>query len=125
MRPPDCASRWLSSISYMSSTRPHLRPPPSLPVQAAGLMKGEAPKMSTQDIVEFIFFPVVNEGCRVIDEGAPSGGPPATREGRRSTAGGRRAGRGTAGAVAGVAAAAPAAQQADASPLPGTPGRHC
>lgn len=22
-----------------------------------------------QDIVEFIFFPVVNEGCRVIDEG--------------------------------------------------------
>ncbi len=28
------------------------------------------PKLSLQDIVEFIFFPVVNEGCRVIDEGA-------------------------------------------------------
>lgn len=27
------------------------------------------PKMSPQDIVEFIFFPVVNEGCRVIEEG--------------------------------------------------------
>lgn len=26
-------------------------------------------KMTAQDIVEFIFFPVVNEGCRVIDEG--------------------------------------------------------
>jgi hypothetical protein len=25
--------------------------------------------MSDQDIVEFIFFPVVNEGCRVIAEG--------------------------------------------------------
>ena len=27
------------------------------------------PKMSPQDIIEFIFFPVVNEGCRVIAEG--------------------------------------------------------
>ena len=27
------------------------------------------PAMSPQDIVEFIFFPVVNEGCRVIAEG--------------------------------------------------------
>ena len=27
------------------------------------------PKFSEKDIVEFIFFPVVNEGCRVIDEG--------------------------------------------------------
>ncbi len=25
--------------------------------------------MSPQDIIEFIFFPVVNEGCRVIAEG--------------------------------------------------------
>ena len=24
---------------------------------------------ASQDIIEFIFFPVVNEGCRVIDEG--------------------------------------------------------
>ena len=39
---------------------------------ASGLDKvfgGQVPKMSPQDIVEFIFFPVVNEGCRVIDEG--------------------------------------------------------
>ena len=38
----------------------------------AGLEKvteGQVPKMSAQDIVEFIFFPVINEGCRVIDEG--------------------------------------------------------
>ena len=27
------------------------------------------PKMTPQDIIEFIFFPVVNEGCRVIEEG--------------------------------------------------------
>ena len=27
------------------------------------------PAMSPQDIIEFIFFPVVNEGCRVIAEG--------------------------------------------------------
>lgn len=25
--------------------------------------------MSDQDIIDFIFFPVVNEGCRVIAEG--------------------------------------------------------
>lgn len=39
---------------------------------ASGLEKvtgGQPLKMSPQDIVEFIFFPVVNEGCRVIDEG--------------------------------------------------------
>lgn len=30
---------------------------------------GTPPKMSGQDIVEFVFFPVVNEGCRVIAEG--------------------------------------------------------
>lgn len=40
-------------------------------MQAAGLMKADSkpPKMSPQDIIEFIFFPVVNEGCRVISEG--------------------------------------------------------
>jgi enoyl-CoA hydratase/3-hydroxyacyl-CoA dehydrogenase len=27
------------------------------------------PKLSDQEIIEFIFFPVVNEGCRVIAEG--------------------------------------------------------
>lgn len=39
--------------------------------KAAGLMQdpSKPPKMSDQDIIEFIFFPVVNEGCRVIAEG--------------------------------------------------------
>jgi enoyl-CoA hydratase/3-hydroxyacyl-CoA dehydrogenase len=27
------------------------------------------PQMSAQDIVEFVFFPVINEGCRVVAEG--------------------------------------------------------
>lgn len=35
----------------------------------AGLFKGQAPKLSPEEIIQFIFFPVVNEGCRVIDEG--------------------------------------------------------
>ena len=30
---------------------------------------GKPPAFSAQDIVEFIFFPVVNEGCRVVAEG--------------------------------------------------------
>ena len=30
---------------------------------------GKPPAMSPQDIIEFIFFPVVNEGCRVVAEG--------------------------------------------------------
>lgn len=41
-------------------------------VQAAGLLehhKQGPPVKSAQDIIEFIFFPVVNEGCRVIAEG--------------------------------------------------------
>ena len=39
--------------------------------QEAGLLKEGAkpPKFSPQDIIEFIFFPVVNEGCRVVAEG--------------------------------------------------------
>jgi enoyl-CoA hydratase/3-hydroxyacyl-CoA dehydrogenase len=40
--------------------------------QEAGLLAklgGKAPALSPQDIVEFIFFPVVNEGCRVVAEG--------------------------------------------------------
>ena len=38
--------------------------------QEAGLLKGgKPPAFSAQDIVEFIFFPVVNEGCRVVAEG--------------------------------------------------------
>lgn len=39
-------------------------------VQEAGLFKGgKLPAFSAQDIIEFIFFPVVNEGCRVVAEG--------------------------------------------------------
>ncbi len=28
-----------------------------------------APKLSDADLLDFIFFPVVNEGCRVVEEG--------------------------------------------------------
>lgn len=35
----------------------------------AGLFKGQPIKLAPEEIVQFIFFPVVNEGCRVIDEG--------------------------------------------------------
>lgn len=38
-------------------------------LQAAGIASGKPPVSSPQDIIEFIFFPVVNEGCRVIAEG--------------------------------------------------------
>ena len=39
-------------------------------LQEAGLFKGgKPPALSPQEIIEFIFFPVVNEGCRVIAEG--------------------------------------------------------
>ncbi len=39
-------------------------------MQEAGLFKGgKPPAFTTQDIIEFIFFPVVNEGCRVVAEG--------------------------------------------------------
>mmetsp|Transcript_20088 Transcript_20088/g.50614 ORF Transcript_20088/g.50614 Transcript_20088/m.50614 type:complete len:723 (+) Transcript_20088:227-2395(+) len=39
--------------------------------QAAKLQPvgGQLPNMTPQDIIEFIFFPVVNEGCRIIAEG--------------------------------------------------------
>jgi enoyl-CoA hydratase/3-hydroxyacyl-CoA dehydrogenase len=37
--------------------------------QLGGSVAAALSKMTPQDIVEFIFFPVVNEGCRVIDEG--------------------------------------------------------
>lgn len=58
-------------------------------LQLAGLMKEGAPppKWSDKDIVEFIFFPVVNEGCRVIDEGEGRG----QRAGRGRGRGGARA----------------------------------
>ena len=35
----------------------------------AGLFKGQPPKLTPEEIIQFIFFPVVNEGCRVIAEG--------------------------------------------------------
>ncbi len=35
----------------------------------AGLFKGQPIKLNPEEIIQFIFFPVVNEGCRVIDEG--------------------------------------------------------
>ena len=35
----------------------------------AGLFKGQPVKLTPEEIIQFIFFPVVNEGCRVIDEG--------------------------------------------------------
>lgn len=40
-------------------------------VAAAGLLKEgqKPPRMTPQEIIEFIFFPVVNEGCRVVAEG--------------------------------------------------------
>eukprot|EP00195_Chlamydomonas_chlamydogama_P011374 CAMPEP_0202900968 /NCGR_PEP_ID=MMETSP1392-20130828/12462_1 /ASSEMBLY_ACC=CAM_ASM_000868 /TAXON_ID=225041 /ORGANISM="Chlamydomonas chlamydogama, Strain SAG 11-48b" /LENGTH=718 /DNA_ID=CAMNT_0049587441 /DNA_START=176 /DNA_END=2332 /DNA_ORIENTATION=+ len=40
-------------------------------VKGAGLVKDpkQVPRLSDQEIIEFIFFPVVNEGCRVIAEG--------------------------------------------------------
>lgn len=61
---------------------PHCLPP----LQLSGLMKeGAPPKFSEKDIVEFIFFPVVNEGCRVIDEGeAGSAQTGAARRGSKA-----------------------------------------
>ena len=35
----------------------------------ANLFKGQPPKLTPEEIIQFIFFPVVNEGCSVIDEG--------------------------------------------------------
>lgn len=54
-----------------ASPDPELMPIVEESRKGAGLAEkmGGPPKMSAQDIVEFIFFPVVNEGCRVIAEG--------------------------------------------------------
>ncbi|BDA49067.1 Peroxisomal fatty acid beta-oxidation multifunctional protein [Coccomyxa sp. Obi] len=61
---------------YAYDAKRKAKPDPSLaPIveasrKASGLYKGgKGPAMSPQDIIEFIFFPVVNEGCRVIAEG--------------------------------------------------------
>lgn len=37
--------------------------------KGAGLMGDKPPRFSAKDVEEFIFFPVVNEACRVIEEG--------------------------------------------------------
>lgn len=37
--------------------------------KGAGLMGATPPRLSAKDVEEFIFFPVVNEACRVIEEG--------------------------------------------------------
>lgn len=52
-----------------ASRDPELAPIVAQSRKAAGLAGAAPPRLSAQDIVEFIFFPVVNEGCRVIDEG--------------------------------------------------------
>jgi len=54
-----------------ASPDPELAPILQASRKASGLVKegDKPPKMSPQDIIEFIFFPVVNEGCRVIAEG--------------------------------------------------------
>jgi enoyl-CoA hydratase/3-hydroxyacyl-CoA dehydrogenase len=50
-----------------------IRPLVEASVRDSGVLQkvfgGKAPKLSPQEIVEMIFFPVVNEGCRVIAEG--------------------------------------------------------
>jgi enoyl-CoA hydratase/3-hydroxyacyl-CoA dehydrogenase len=54
-----------------ASPDPDLAPLVQQSRKAAGLyQEGSAPpRLSDRDITEFIFFPVVNEGCRVLDEG--------------------------------------------------------
>jgi len=55
-----------------ASPDPELAPIVEESRKGAGLLAstgGSPPKMSVQDIIEFVFFPVINEGCRVIDEG--------------------------------------------------------
>jgi enoyl-CoA hydratase/3-hydroxyacyl-CoA dehydrogenase len=56
-----------------ASPDPAVQPLLEQSVKSAGLLGklfgGKPPKMSPQEIIEFIFFPVVNEGCRVVAEG--------------------------------------------------------
>lgn len=55
-----------------ASPDPSLRPLVEESVKAAGLLMpgSKPPALSDQQIIEMIFFPVVNEGCRVVAEGA-------------------------------------------------------
>lgn len=41
----------------------------ALRAPCSGVKHSNGTRVLLQDIVEFVFFPVVNEGCRVIDEG--------------------------------------------------------
>ena len=43
---------------------PDIEPLIKTSIQKMGLMKGKPAKLSNQEVIEFIFFPVVNEGCR-------------------------------------------------------------
>ncbi|KAI8468942.1 MAG: ClpP/crotonase-like domain-containing protein [Monoraphidium minutum] len=56
-----------------ASPDPEVRPLIEKSVAEAGILAkvfgGKPPKMTPQEVIEFIFFPVVNEGCRVIAEG--------------------------------------------------------
>lgn len=56
-----------------ASPDPEVQPLIEDSVKRAGLVDkvfgGKPAKLSPQEIIEFIFFPVVNEGCRVIAEG--------------------------------------------------------
>lgn len=56
-----------------ASPDPEIKPLIEQSVAKSGILAkvfgGKPPKMTDQEIIEFIFFPVVNEGCRVVAEG--------------------------------------------------------
>lgn len=56
-----------------ASPDPEIRPLIERSAAESGVLQkvfgGKPPKMTPQEVVEFIFFPVVNEGCRVVGEG--------------------------------------------------------
>lgn len=64
---------------YAYDDRRRARPDPAIAplleasVKASGVLAkvfgGKPPRLSAQELVEIVFFPVVNEGCRVIAEG--------------------------------------------------------
>jgi enoyl-CoA hydratase/3-hydroxyacyl-CoA dehydrogenase len=56
-----------------ASPDPAVEPFVKRSIESAGLLNkvfgGKPPRLSQQEMIEMLFFPVVNEGCRVIDEG--------------------------------------------------------
>lgn len=54
-----------------ASPDPEIAPIIKESIAKSGLLKAgdKPPRMTDQEIIEFIFFPVVNEGCRVVAEG--------------------------------------------------------